>query len=84
MFMLAFFAGTAWASEKDLALQATTPMEQAIKTAVESVPGWKAYEAEITKKRGQVVYKVELVDETKNTHLIYVDAQTGKIVVEQK
>jgi len=77
-------SGAAWAaSDKELALTATITMEEAIKTAVTSVPGGKPYEVEMTKKKGQVVYKIEIVDPSKNTHKIYVDAQSGKLVVEQ-
>lgn len=83
MFMLAFFAVPAWASEKELALEATTSMEQAIRTAVESVPGGKPYEVELSKKKGQIVYKVDIVDANKKAHKVYVDAQTGKLIVEQ-
>lgn len=73
----------AWASEKDLALTATVSMEDAIKTATTSVPGGKPYEVELSKKKGQAVYKIGIVDPSKNTHKVYVDAQTGKLVVEQ-
>jgi uncharacterized membrane protein YkoI len=73
----------AWASDKNLALSATISMEEAIKTATATVPGGKPYEVEMGKKKGQAVYKVEIVDPSKNTHKIYVDAQTGKLVVEQ-
>jgi uncharacterized membrane protein YkoI len=75
--------GAVWASEKESALTATVSMEEAIKTATSSVPGGKPYEVEITKKKGQVVYKIEIVDPSKHTHKVYVDAQTGKLVVEQ-
>jgi uncharacterized membrane protein YkoI len=83
MFMLSL-AGTAFAaSEKELALSATVPMDEAIKTAVASVPGGKVYEAEISKKKGQAAYKIEIVDSSKKTHKVYVDAQNGKIIVDQ-
>ena len=77
-------SGATWAaSDKELALSATISMEEAIKTAASSVPGGKPYEVEMTKKKGQVVYKVEIVDPSKNTHKVYVDAHNGKLVVEQ-
>ena len=77
-------SGAAWAaSDKELALTATVSMEDAIKTATSSVPGGKAYEVEMGKKKGQVVYKIEIVDQSKKTHKVYVDAQNGKLVVEQ-
>ena len=71
-----------WASEKELALTATVSMEDAIKAAVASVPGGKPYEVETTKKKGQAAYKVEIVDPSKKTHKVYVDAMNGKIIVE--
>jgi uncharacterized membrane protein YkoI len=77
-------SGAAWAdSDKELALSATISMEQAIKAAVTSVPGGKPYEVEMTKKKGQVVYQVEIVDPSKKTHKVYVDANNGKLVVDQ-
>jgi uncharacterized membrane protein YkoI len=77
-------SGATWAaSDKELALSATISMEEVIKTAASSVPGGKPYEVEMTKKKGQVVYKVEIVDPSKNTHKVYVDAHNGKLVVEQ-
>ena len=82
-FVFALSGAALAASDKELALTATISMEEAIKTAVTSVPGGKPYEVEMTKKKGQVVYKIEIVDQSKNTHKIYVDAQSGKLVVEQ-
>jgi len=82
-FVFALSGAALAASDKELALTATITMEEAIKTAVTSVPGGKPYEVEMTKKKGQVVYKIEIVDPSKNTHKIYVDAQSGKLVVEQ-
>ncbi len=71
-----------WASDKDLALTATVSMEDAIKAAVATVPGGKPYEVEVTKKKGQAAYKVEIVDASKKTHKVFVDASNGKIIVE--
>ncbi len=71
-----------WASEKELALTATVSMEDAIKSAVATVPGGKPYEVETTKKKGVAAYKVEIVDASKKTHKVFVDASTGKIIVE--
>jgi uncharacterized membrane protein YkoI len=68
------------ASEKDFALDAKIPMEQAIKIATDSSPGSKPYEVEMEKEKGRVVYKVELVDANKKKSKVYVDAQDGKIV----
>jgi uncharacterized membrane protein YkoI len=71
-----------WAGDKDLALTAAVSMEDAIKAAVASVPGGKPYEVEMTKKKGQGAYKVEIVDPAKKSHKVYVDASNGKIIVE--
>jgi uncharacterized membrane protein YkoI len=77
-------SNAAWAaSDKELALSATISMEEAIKAAVTSVPGGKPYEVEMTKKKGQVVYQVEIVDPSKKTHTVYVDASNGKLFVDQ-
>ena len=74
---------TVWAlGDKDLALTATVSMEDAIKAALTSVPGGKPYEVEMTKKKGQAAYKVEIIDSSKKTHKVYVDANNGKIIVE--
>ncbi|HEV8243744.1 MAG TPA: PepSY domain-containing protein [Nitrospirales bacterium] len=71
----------AWAkSDKQMALEATISMEQAIKTAVDSVPGGKPYEVEMDKENGRITYKIEIVDAAKKTYKVKVDAQTGKIL----
>ena len=71
----------AWAkSDKQMALEATISMEQAIKTAVESVPGGKPYEVEMEKESGRITYEISLVDAAKKTSKVKVDAQTGKIL----
>jgi len=70
------------ASDKELALTAAISMEEAIKAALTSVPGGKPYEVEMTKRKGQVAYQVEIVDSSKKTHKVYVDASNGKIIVE--
>jgi uncharacterized membrane protein YkoI len=76
-------AGAAFAnSDKELALTAAVSMEDAIKAATSTVPGGKPYEVEMTKKKGQAAYKVEIVDPSKKTHKVFIDAQNGKVIVE--
>jgi len=72
------------AIDKDLVASATVSMEEAIKTALATVPGGKAAEVKLAKKKGQVAYQVEIVDASNNEHKVYVDAQNGKLIVEQK
>jgi uncharacterized membrane protein YkoI len=71
----------AWAkSEKQMALEATISMEQAIKTAVESVPGGKPYEVEMDKENGRITYKIHIVDAAKKTYKVRIDAQNGQLL----
>jgi uncharacterized membrane protein YkoI len=73
------YFGDAWAkSDKQMALEATVSMEQAIKTAVDSVPGGKPYEVDMEKENGRITYEIEIVDAAKKTYTVKVDAQTGK------
>lgn len=74
----------AWAlSDKDLALEATISMEQAIRIAVESVPGGKAYEVEMDKENGRPTYKIEIVDPARKTYKVRVDAQSGQLLTKR-
>ena len=76
---------TAWAaSDKELALEAAVPMEQAIATAVQTVPGGKPYDVDMSKESGRAAYKIEIVDPAKKTYKIWVDAFTGQIVEKKK
>ncbi len=71
----------AWAkSDKQMALEATIPMEQAIKTAVDTVPGGKPYEVEMDKEDGRITYKIQIVDAANKTHKVRIDAQTGQLL----
>lgn len=75
------FFGNAWAkSDKQMALDATIPMEQAIKTAVESVPGGKPYEVEMDNEDGRITYKIQIVDAAKKTYKVRIDAQNGQLL----
>ena len=63
-----------------MALEATISMEQAIRTAVESVPGGKPYEVEMDKENGRITYKIEIVDAAGKTYKVRIDAQNGKLL----
>lgn len=79
------FSDAAWAvRDKDMALGAAISMEQAIKTAVESVPGGKAYAAEMDKEDGRGTYKIELVDPARKTYKVKIDATTGQLIEKKK
>lgn len=77
--MLGSTAAPAWAlfeSDRTLSEKATVSMVDAIKTAEQAKPG-KTVEVHMGKDDGRVVYKIEIID-GKNTHHVYVDANTGK------
>ena len=72
--------GPAWAlfeTNKQLAESATITMDQAVKTAVATVPG-KAVEAQMGKEDGRTVYEIDIIDSSKKERTVYIDAQTGK------
>jgi uncharacterized membrane protein YkoI len=75
--------GNAWAlfeTDKKLSESATVTLENAVKTAVTSVPG-KAVEVNMGKDDGRVVYKVEIIESgTGKSRHVYVDAKDGTIV----
>jgi uncharacterized membrane protein YkoI len=52
-------------------------LEQAIRTAVQALPG-KAVEAQIGKEDGRTVFEVKIIDSQDKTRTVYVDAQTGQ------
>ena len=71
----------AWAlfeSDRALSEKASISMVEAIKTAEQARPG-KPVEVNMGKDDGRVVYKIEIVD-GKDTHKVYVDAMTGKLL----
>jgi uncharacterized membrane protein YkoI len=71
----------AWAkSDKQMALEATISMEQAIKTAINSVPGGKPYEVEMDREDGRLTYKIQIVDATNKTYKVRIDAQNGQLL----
>lgn len=76
----ALTAGPGWAlfeTNIDLIATAKVTLEEAIRHALQSVPG-KAVEAEIGKEDGRIVYEVEIIDQKNQTQKVYVDAQSGQ------
>lgn len=79
-------ATPAWAlfeTNKELIATAKVTLEDAVRSAVKAVPGSKAVEAEIGKEDGRTVYEVELIDASKKTQKVYVDAQTGQAKIDK-
>jgi len=71
----------AWAlfeTDKQLSDKARIGMIEAIKAAEQAVPG-KAVEVHMGKDDGVVVYKIEIIDGTKKTRHVYIDADSGKV-----
>ncbi len=74
----------AWSDDKeakvgDLLKDAKVTIDQAIKTALEKVPG-TAVEAELEKKHDKTVWEVEVVGADGKTSEIHVDAATGAVI----
>lgn len=91
---LVFAAGTvlvlgtpAWsdknkAEEGDIATmakEATVTIEQAVKTAVDKVPG-TVVEAELEKKHGKTVWEVEVLGADGTVTEVHIDAATGSVI----
>ena len=75
---------TAWADDKegkvaDLAKEAKTTIDQAIKTASEKVPG-TVVEAELEKKHGKTVWEVEVLGADGTVTEVHIDAATGAVI----
>lgn len=82
--LMAYFSGTAWSDDKegkitDLAKDAKVTIEQAIKTAMEKVPG-TVVEAELEKKHGKTVWEVEVLGTDGSVTEVHIDAATGTII----
>lgn len=79
--MTALSFAPAWAlfeSDKQLSEKARIGMIEAIKAAEGVVPG-KAVEVNMGKDDGKVVYKIEIIDGSKKSRHVYIDAETGKV-----
>ena len=74
----------AWSDDKegkiaDLLKDAKVTIDQAIKTALEKVPG-TAVEAELEKKHDKTVWEVEVVGADGNVTEVHIDASTGTVI----
>lgn len=74
----------AWSDDKeakiaDLIKDAKVTIDQAVKTALEKVPG-TAVEAELEKKHDKTVWEVEIVGADGKTSEVHVDANTGAVI----
>ena len=74
----------AWSDDKegkigDLLKDAKVTIDQAIKTALEKVPG-TAVEAELEKKHDKTVWEVEVVGADGNVKEVHIDAATGTVI----
>jgi Predicted membrane protein len=63
----------------DLVKDAKVTIDQAIKTAMDKVPG-TAVEAELEKKHGKTVWEVEIVGSDGKVTEVHIDAGTGDII----
>lgn len=75
---------SAWGDDKegkvaDLVKDAKVTVEQAIKTAVEKVPG-TVVEAELEKKHGKTVWEVEVFGADGSVTEVHIDAATGTVI----
>ncbi len=74
---------TVWADEEgkvaDLAKEAKSTIDQAIKTASEKVPG-TVVEAELEKKHGKTVWEVEVLGADGAVTEVHIDAATGAVI----
>lgn len=66
-------------SKADLAGQASVPMEKALQTALQKVPG-KAIEAELETEDGRPAYEIKIIDSTNTKRKVHVDARTGDVM----
>ena len=74
----------AWSDDKegniaDLVKDAKVTVEQAIKTAMEKVPG-TVVEAELEKKHGKTVWEVEILGADGKVTEVHIDAATGTVI----
>ena len=77
-------SSTAWSDDKegkvaDLVKDAKVTIDQAIKTALEKVPG-TAVEAELEKKHGKTVWEVEVVGADGKVTEVHIDAADGTVI----
>jgi uncharacterized membrane protein YkoI len=75
---------TAWSDDKegkvaDMLKDAKVTIDQAIKTALDKVPG-TAVEAELERKHDKTVWEVEVVGADGKTTEVHIDAATGAVI----
>ena len=63
----------------ELVTNATVPIDQAIKTALEAAPG-TAVEAELEKKHDKTVWEVEVLGTDGHMTEVRIDAETGTVI----
>ena len=83
--------GPAWSDDKgkgkkdeakemvEMAATAKVTIDQAIKTALEKVPG-KVVEAELEKKHDTLVWEVEVVTAENKVMEVHIDAESGAVI----
>jgi uncharacterized membrane protein YkoI len=83
--------GPAWSDEKgkgkkdesketvEMAATAKVTIDQAIKTALEKVPG-KVVEAELEMKHDKIVWEVEVVTAENKVMEVHIDAESGVVI----
>ena len=83
--------GPAWSDQKgkgkkeeskemvEMAATAKVTIDQAIKAALEKVPG-KAVEAELEKKHDKLVWEVEVVTAENKLMEVHIDAESGAVI----
>ena len=83
--------GPAWSDQKgkgkndesketiEMAATAKVTIEQAIKTALEKVPG-KVVEAELEKKHNTLLWEVEVVTGENRVMEVHIDAESGAVI----
>lgn len=74
----------AWSDDKkgniaDLVKDAKVTIDQAIKTALEKVPG-TVVEAELEKKHGKTVWEVEVLDADGKVTEVHINAADGTVI----
>jgi uncharacterized membrane protein YkoI len=63
----------------EMAAKAKVTIDQAIKTALEKVPG-KVVEAELEKKHNTLVWEVEVVTAENKVMEVHIDAESGAVI----
>lgn len=87
--------GMVWSAEKDkhkgeetkqvvaMAMAAKITIDQAIKTALDNVPG-KVIEAELEKKHDKTVWEVEILTAEQAIKVVHIDADSGSVVTTEE